>query len=448
MLMLVACFFSPARGEERPPISFSRRIAPILVDKCIGCHNERKSEGSYSLATFELLVRGGDRGSAIEPGKPEESVLSQMLHGTEEPAMPFETDRLAEQEIADFDQWIREGATFDGKEPGVLIRDLVLPTGVVSAKPDIPPPITALAFRPDGQVLAVSGYHEITFWEPATGKFLSRLPTRSERIQSLAWNTDGSLLLYAGGTPSRLGEVVLVNESDRTVARVLHQGNDLTLAALFRPSGSHVAGAGTDRIFRVWETQTGKEIASVENHADWILGLAYTPDGTKLLSASRDRSVKVWDQEKQEPMVTFSKHTDAATGVAVSPDNTLAVSVGNDKILRIWKVDGSAEQVREVGGHGETIQQVRWLAQKNILLTAGHDKRVVAWNPADGAVLRDYPGMTDVVYSLAVTSDESRLAVGSFDGRVRVYQIDNAELVKEFLASAPIAVEAVSAGNP
>ncbi len=437
-------FVSPCLAEgEQTKISFRKSIAPVLVDKCLGCHNERKSEGAYSLATYDLLVKGGDRGEAIVVGKPEESVLSQMLHGTEEPLMPFETDKLADDVIASFDQWIREGASFDGEDKSVPIRDLVLPLASSVARYPLPAPIAALAYRPDGQVIAASGYHEITFWDPNTGKLISRLPTKSERIQAVAWNGDGSLLLYAGGTPSRSGEVVLIKEADRSVARVLWQGNDLALSAVFRPSAPQVAAGGTDRIFRIWEIDTGKEIAAVENHADWILSLAYTPDGTKLLSASRDRSVKVWDQEKQEPMVTFTKHTDAASSVTSSPDNLLACSAGSDKILRIWKIDGSAEQVREIGGHGDVIQRVVWLKTKPMLISAGSDKRIIAWNPNDGAVIREFASAADYVYSLTLSPDETRLAVGCFDGQVRVYNVDTGELVKEFLAVPP-AAEAAS----
>jgi hypothetical protein len=442
--LLAMVSVTPCSGQgDQARISFRKSIAPVLVDKCLGCHNERKSEGAYSLATYDLLVKGGDRGEAIVAGKPEESVLSQMLHGTEEPLMPFETDKLTEDVIASFDQWIREGATFDGEDKSTPIRDLVLPLASSVARYPVPAPIASLAYRPDGQVIAASGYHEINFWDPNTGKLLTRLATKSERIQSLSWNGDGSLLLYAGGTPSRLGEVVLINEADRRIERVLWQGNDLALSAVFRPNAPQVAAGGTDRIFRIWEIATGKEIAAVENHADWILSLAYTPDGTKLLSASRDRSVKVWDQEKQEPMVTFTKHTDAAGSVTSSPDNLLACSAGSDKILRIWKIDGTAEQVREIGGHGDVIQRVVWLKTKPILISAGSDKRIIAWNPNDGAVVREFPAAADYVYSLALSPDETRLAVGCFDGQIRLHNVDTGELVKEFLAVPP-AAEAAS----
>jgi WD40 repeat protein len=448
---LVAVSLCSIASADPAAVSFSKQIAPILVDQCIGCHNEKKKEGGYSLATFDLLLQGSDRGKAIEPGKPQESILSQMLHGTEDPAMPFETDPLPPDQITLIDQWIAEGASFDGADRSVAIRDLVLNTPSAKGAPNLPPPIAALAFRPDGQLLAVSGYHEITFWNPAKGELVSRLRTRSERIQSISWNLDGSLLLYAGGTPSRLGEVVLINQSDPSQARILHQSSDMILSAVFRPAGSHVAAAGTDRIFRIWETASAKEISLVENHADWVLALAYSPDGTKLLSASRDRSVKVWDQEKQEPLVTFSKHTDSANSVAVAPDNLLACSVGNDRIVRLWKLDGSAEQVREIAGHGDSIQKVLWSKSKGIIITAANDKRIIAWNPGDGALVREFAGSTDFIYALAFNADETRLAAAGFDGYVRIYNVDNAELLQTFLAipsSPPTAAHSPVAGQP
>ena len=56
--------------------------------------------------------------------------------------------------------------------------------------------VTAVALRPDGKELAVSGYHEIQIWDPAEGKLLRRIGNVEERVYSLAYKADGSVLEF------------------------------------------------------------------------------------------------------------------------------------------------------------------------------------------------------------------------------------------------------------
>ena len=64
-----------SRGEEPtvPIVSFSREVAPLLVENCLACHNPRKAEGGYRVDTFESFGKAGDSGLlplAGEDGEP------------------------------------------------------------------------------------------------------------------------------------------------------------------------------------------------------------------------------------------------------------------------------------------------------------------------------------------------------------------------------------------
>ena len=108
-------------------VSFSRDIAPILGDSCIGCHiNGRRPRGRFNMSTFSAFVRGGDSGPAIAPGKPAQSLLVQRLKGEGGgPRMPAggRTPLTAEM-IAKIEKWIAEGATFDGPDPEQNVIEL------------------------------------------------------------------------------------------------------------------------------------------------------------------------------------------------------------------------------------------------------------------------------------------------------------------------------------
>ena len=58
-------------GADEPARYFDRKVAPILTRRCLGCHNEELKDGGISFRDRASLLKGGRRGPAIVPGKPE-----------------------------------------------------------------------------------------------------------------------------------------------------------------------------------------------------------------------------------------------------------------------------------------------------------------------------------------------------------------------------------------
>ncbi len=113
-----------ATGKET--ISFSRDIAPVLGEKCLGCHVEAaQPRGGFNMTMIAGLLRGGDRGGAVVPGKGAESLLVMKLKGMGDgQRMPQGTNPLDDSTIAKVEKWIDEGATFDGDDAGTPMRRL------------------------------------------------------------------------------------------------------------------------------------------------------------------------------------------------------------------------------------------------------------------------------------------------------------------------------------
>ena len=105
-----------ATGDES--VSFGLHIAPVLVSQCMGCHGNEQPDGDFSLSTFQRLLRGGDSGPGIAPGKPAESLLVKKIKGMAGERMPLDRPALSDEIIAQIETWIREGAKFDGEAPG------------------------------------------------------------------------------------------------------------------------------------------------------------------------------------------------------------------------------------------------------------------------------------------------------------------------------------------
>ena len=106
----------PAEAAEPPTAAqlefFESRIRPVLVDQCYECHNSaKKAEGGLAVDQRASLLKGGDGGAVIVPGKPAESRLLAILrHEVDGLKMPQEQAKLDKSVIADFEKWIAMGA--------------------------------------------------------------------------------------------------------------------------------------------------------------------------------------------------------------------------------------------------------------------------------------------------------------------------------------------------
>jgi hypothetical protein len=91
---------------------FESRIRPILAQECYECHSTAtKQKGGLLLDSRPGWQAGGDSGDTIKPGDPKNSLLFRTLrHEHEDLKMPKNGAKLDAKVIADFEQWILEGA--------------------------------------------------------------------------------------------------------------------------------------------------------------------------------------------------------------------------------------------------------------------------------------------------------------------------------------------------
>jgi WD40 repeat protein len=71
------------------------------------------------------------------------------------------------------------------------------------------------------------------------------------------------------------------------------------------PDGRHVVSASWDKTLKVWELETGREVATLVGHGESVDGCAVTPDGRHVVSASRDKTLKVWNIRSGQCLRTF-----------------------------------------------------------------------------------------------------------------------------------------------
>ena len=91
---------------------FEASIRPLLVEKCQTCHGPDKQWGALRLDTRDAILKGGETGPAIVPGKPEESLIVKAIRRTGDELKMPPKEALSERQIADLVRWVEMGAPF------------------------------------------------------------------------------------------------------------------------------------------------------------------------------------------------------------------------------------------------------------------------------------------------------------------------------------------------
>jgi WD40 repeat protein len=483
--LLAVALVCPIAGAAEPqakvatPISYYRQVRPIFQQHCQGCHQPAKALGGYVMTSFaDLLKKGESDKAGVVPGKPEASelLIQIMPHGDKAPKMPKGRAPLVSRDVATIATWITEGAKDDTPASERLVVDADHPPTYV-----LPPVITAIDFSPDGQLLAVSGYHEVLLHKADGSALVARLVGLSERVQSLAFSPDGQLLAVAGGSPSRFGEVQVWDVKSKKLKLSQAMTYDTLYGISWSPDGTKLAFGCADNTVRAIEAATGKQVLYQGAHSDWVMDTVFSHTGTHVVSVSRDRSMKLTELATQRFIDNVSSITPGALkggliAVARHPHKDELLIGGADGTPKIYQMFRAKKRV--IGDDFNFIKAFDTLPGRIFTVAYDpHGTRIAAgtsnegkgevrvWESASkpdersmilcGLVARPYRGLANLlfasdflykgkpicnlagqkgpVYTVVFRPDGKVIASAGYDGVVRFNDATTGALIKEFV---------------
>jgi WD40 repeat protein len=242
-------------------------------------------------------------------------------------------------------------------------------------------------------------------------------------------------------------------------------------AVAFHPTSPLLATGCHDGTVRIWDLAKNAQVRQINAHTTPtppapVYGVAWSPDGKQLVSSSFDKTLKLWDAasgnvvrefkayKPAEPAVTNREtvataagalaylvpdkppengHRDSVFSVAFSPDGKFLVSGGSDRTIKVWNVADS-KVVREFinpnlktatapnvlppppAAHPGWVYALRFTADGKHLVSAGNAPRnqghLAVWSFADGKLLHSEDLALGPIYSVAISPDGKRLALG------------------------------------
>jgi hypothetical protein len=121
MFPMLTLAVSIALGQTQRPEAetfFELKIRPVLAGTCFKCHGGKKVSHGLRVDSREALLKGGESGPAILPGKPDKSLLIQALKYSHEDIKMPPDKRLPESVVADFVTWVKQGAPWPRTQAG------------------------------------------------------------------------------------------------------------------------------------------------------------------------------------------------------------------------------------------------------------------------------------------------------------------------------------------
>jgi WD40 repeat protein len=409
--------FATAAASRAQQPSYARDVRPFLAKYCLECHNAKNPKAGLDLETFKGLTAGGDDGPVLVPGSPDKSPLVLLVEGKETPKMPPKEARRRPKaaEIAVLRAWVKSGAKDDSTDLKAFIPDI---------KPRVPtaPPVAALAYRPDGKALIAAGYNEALLIDPSVGTLTGKLAGQNGAVTALAFSRDGRLLAVASGVSGVGGEIRLyaVGPDGKPATRPAHvlTGHpDLIQDLAFSPDGKTLASCGYDKLIKLWDVPSGKEVRTLREHSDSVYAVAFSPDGKLLASAAADRAVKLWEAATGRLLYTLGEPTDWVYAVAWSPDGRHLAAAGADRSIRVWEATAEAGKlVHSVFAHEAPVIRLAYAADGKVLYSLAEDRAVKAWDAGRMVERTVYPRQPESVLALAVRPDRGQFALGRYDG--------------------------------
>ena len=212
-------------------------------------------------------------------------------------------------------------------------------------------------------------------------------------------------------------------------------------AVAWSPDGTQIASSSDDNTLQVWDALTGSQNRTYEHgRAEEI---AWSPDGKRLASGGAGMFVFLWNlimvlQGENLLYTVYKGHSDWVNALSWSPDGHYIVSGGGfergaraDFTLHIWDTT-TGKCVLKYNGHSTDVKAIQWSPNGKYIASGGNNNVVQVWEAKTGKLIHTYTKHADYfivgtrkhsnyVTTLAWSSDSQRLATGSMDRTIQVW---------------------------
>ena len=302
------------------------------------------------------------------------------------------------------------------------------------------PVFSAAAFSPNGNLVAASDSSDRIFLIDFDHRTIERISPEGFEIDgyahSVTFSPDGKSLAVL----SRTIRIIDLKTSKQTLVYDGH-GNSYfwetkgAFAMAYTPSGAEIVSGGTKGIVKIWQADTGREVASWVAHEAWIRGIAISADGAMVATSGTDGFVRLWDRKTGAELGAVNR-----SGKLAFSDDGYLLAISALDHAELWRL--GRDSLGTSQGHKLTLDgpmdmiilpffdRNRWLLPHTSRFTPGGGRLL---HSAGATVMWDWTERQRTLLPvpigetfLAFSPDGRRMATSGQDG-VRLWALPVAE---------------------
>ena len=240
---------------------------------------------------------------------------------------------------------------------------------------------TTITTGPDGSFTATQGVAVGAGGTPrwVLERKLDQPGLFADRVNAVRFSPDGKTLATGGGELTRAGDIVLFDVASGKATHTWNEHHtDSVLCLDFSPDSKRLASGAADKIARVTDIATGKQLNLFEGHTHHVMGIAFRSDGRVLATAGADGVVSSWDMiigERKKKIEGWTKEVTSLQFIGAT--NQIVTSAGDNRV-RIVTDDGT--EVRSIANLPDYMQASASTPNGGTLIGGGEDSLLRVWD--------------------------------------------------------------------
>lgn len=210
-------------------------------------------------------------------------------------------------------------------------------------------------------------------------KEIKALRNHTEAVFSLAFSEVHSLLFSAGGD----GKLAIINPNTLETERIINISNAKIRSLKFNNSQSELLIACGNNEIAILNLPEFNLIKKFEANKLATNSAIYFEDNNLVLSGGRDAYLNLIDIANEKIVNAIPAHNFAIYDIVSIPKLNLLVTASRDKTIKLWSGNNLDFLLRinheNNSSHTHSVNCLLWLKNQEILLSAGDDRKIIAW---------------------------------------------------------------------